>query len=686
MIKTQRTTLPRLYTLLLMLFSAVPLAHAQTNGLNLEDTVSLKRVSSVQMSPSGQQIAYLLSVPREIYKEDDGKAYWELHVVDLEGNSRPYVSGQIEVTSFAWSADGKALYFVAKRNPDDPFNSLFEIALAGGEAIKKFTHVNGIGSIHPSPDGKQIAFTANDAPPDKKEDLDKKGFRAVVYEESVPVKRIWMLDISTWQAVAQELPGSASDFSWSPDGKRYAVALAPTPLIDDSYVARDVFIVNAPTGKVMNQIGSVGKLGHFEFSPDGARIAYIGSVDINDPSPGRLYVVSADGGERLDLVPGYLGHISDFTWQDDTRIRWLGHRGVWTEWMSSSVLAAEPAGIAKSFGPILRSLNAHPGQSVTAAVADTPQHPPEVYLLQDGMEPKRLTDSNPILGERSLARQEVINFSARDGLRLEAILIHPLKKKRAPAPLVIFVHGGPEAHHSNGWMSSYGRPAQTLAADGYMVVFPNYRASTGRGVEFSKLDQHDYAEEEFNDLVDVKTHLVNEGLVDPDRVGISGGSYGGYASMWAATALSEEFAAAVAFVGISNLTSKFGTSDIPYEMYHVHARAWPWEDWMWMLERSPVYHADKAKTPLLIMGGDKDPRVHPSQSLEMYRNIKVRTDTPVRLVIYPGEVHGNRNTAAQYDYALRLKRWMDHYLKGPGGEPPPWEIDHAARLKEVNEE
>jgi len=235
-------------------------------------------------------------------------------------------------------------------------------------------------------------------------------------------------------------------------------------------------------------------------------------------------------------------------------------------------------------------------------------------------------------------------------------------------------------------MSSYGRPAQTLAADGYMVVFPNYLASTGRGVEFSKLDQHDYAEEEFNDLVDVKTHLVNEGLVDPDRVGISGGSYGGYASMWAATALSEEFAAAVAFVGISNLTSKFGTSDIPYEMYHVHARAWPWEDWMWMLERSPVYHADKAKTPLLIMGGDKDPRVHPSQSLEMYRNIKVRTDTPVRLVIYPGEVHGNRNTAAQYDYALRLKRWMDHYLKGPGGEPPPWEIDHAARLKEVNEE
>jgi len=103
---------------------------------------------------------------------------------------------------------------------------------------------------------------------------------------------------------------------------------------------------------------------------------------------------------------------------------------------------------------------------------------------------------------------------------------------------------------------------------------------------------------------------------------------------------------------------------------------------MWMLERSPVYHADKTRTPLLIMAGDKDPRVHPSQSLEMYRHVKLRTDTPVRLVFYPGEKHGNSNTAARYDYALRLERWMNHYLKGPGGEPPPYEIDHAARLEE----
>jgi dipeptidyl aminopeptidase/acylaminoacyl peptidase len=159
------------------------------------------------------------------------------------------------------------------------------------------------------------------------------------------------------------------------------------------------------------------------------------------------------------------------------------------------------------------------------------------------------------------------------------------------------------------------------------------------------MSQHAYAGPEFDDIVDAKKHLVDAGLAISDSVGITGGSYGGYASMWAASALSEHFAAAVSSVGISDQISKFGTTDIPNEMYNVHGRSWPWEDWNWMLQRSPVYHAGKVRTPLLIMHGDKDTRVHPSQSLEMYRNVKVRTDTPVRLVYYPGEGHGNKRYA-----------------------------------------
>ena len=199
------------------------------------------------------------------------------------------------------------------------------------------------------------------------------------------------------------------------------------------------------------------------------------------------------------------------------------------------------------------------------------------------------------------------------------------------------------------------------------------------------MGQGDYAGKEFDDLVDAITHLDKQGIINKDRVGITGGSYGGYASAWGATALSEHFAASVMFVGISDQLSKFGTTDIPNEMYNVHARSYPWEKWQWMLERSPIYHTDKAKTPLLIMHGDSDTRVHPSQSMELYRYIKTRTDTPVRLVLYPGEGHGNRKVAAKLDYSIRLMRWMEFYLKGrsKGNKIPNYKIDHAKKLSKT---
>ena len=662
-------------------FSAV-----QSAPMTLEDIASLRQVTNVRMSPSGEQVAYLLQVPREIYKDADGPPYHELHVTDLEGNSKPYVTGDIDVTDLAWAVDGESIFFLAKRDVEADFNSLYRIRVDGGEAEQLFTHVNGIQRIYPSPDGSTLAFTATDAPPAKFKELQEKGFRAIVYEESVLPTKVWMLDLETLAAEAHELPGSASDFAWSPDGSHYAVALAPTPLVDDSFTSRDIHVVETASAEVQAAMGSVGKLGPFAFSPDGERIAYVGSVDINDPSAGRLYVTPASGGERREVVPEYLGHVGDFVWLDDTNIRWLGYRGVYTEWATASVLESESPGKPPQPGPIIRTVSGNPGQGAVAAIADSPQHPLELYLLRDDAEPVRLTDSNPLLEGIELAKQEAITYRARDGMQLDAILIQPVKRERGGSPLVVIAHGGPEAHYSNGWMTAYSRPGQVFAANGYAVIYPNYRGSTGRGVEFSKLGQHDYAEEEFNDLVDAKRHLVEEGLVDAERVGITGGSYGGYASMWSASALTEEYAAAVAFVGISNQISKFGTGDIPYEMHNVHSRAWPWDDWMWMLERSPVFHSGKTKTPLLIMGGDKDPRVHPGQSLEMYRFVKIRTDTPVRLVIYPDEVHGNRNSAARYDYSLRLMRWMDHYLKGPGGEPPPYELDHADRLEAATEE
>jgi dipeptidyl aminopeptidase/acylaminoacyl peptidase len=285
-----------------------------------------------------------------------------------------------------------------------------------------------------------------------------------------------------------------------------------------------------------------------------------------------------------------------------------------------------------------------------------------VYVLKDNA-PERLTDHNPWLADEAMAEQEVVTYTARDGLELQGLLIHPMDREEGTRyPLITVVHGGPEAHYDDGWLTAYSMAGQMAAARGYAVFYPNYRGSTGRGETFATSSQRDLAGKEFDDIVDGVDALIERGLVDEDRVGVTGGSYGGYATGWMATRYTDRFAAGVMFVGISNNISKWGESDIPEELFLVHSRQRIWEDYMGYLERSPIYHAGEADTPLLILHGKEDPRVHPSQSLELYRHIKTRTDTPVRLVFYPGEGHGNRAATARFDYNLRMLRWFDRFL------------------------
>ena len=674
--------------LALILLGHTGTAAGQAEPLTLEDIVTLKRVTSAVLSPNGEHIAYVLNVPRTPYVDENGSAYRELHITDLAGNSRGFITGEVNIGQIAWSVDGETVYYLAERNDDDEFRALYGIPVAGGESQRLYSHDANIQSFSVSPDGRHIAFLATEGSPSEREELSNLGFRAVVYGESSRFTRVWVVDLEAEEpeAVAAELPGTASGFQWAPDGERYLVALAPTPSVDDSFMSRRFHIVDAQSGEVLNRFETEGKLGGAAWSPDGSRIAYVGAVDMSDPLPGQIFVAEADGEGTRALTPGYPGHVDELEWRDAETIWYLGSRGLWNEISvlsadGTSVLNTQPEG-----DPIARSFDAVPGAETLAVIADTPEHPSEVYVWTESDGYRRLTNSNPGLDDRPLAVQETVTYSARDGLEIEGVLVRPLESESGERhPLILVIHGGPEAHYSNGWMSGYSAPAQTLAARGYALFYPNYRASTGRGVEFSKLDHYDPAGKEFDDIVDAKAHLVDIGLVDPDRVGITGGSYGGYATMWGSTALTEHFAAGVAFVGISNLVSKFVSGDIPRELYEVHTRFWPWDDWELTLERSPIFHAGNSRTPLLILGGDSDTRVNPSQSLQLYQTLKLRSDTPARLVIYPGEGHGNSRTAAQLDYAMRMTRWMDHYLMGPGGEAPPYELDHAGRLAEIKE-
>ena len=577
----------------------------------------------------------------------------------------------------SWKDDSTIL-FLAKRGEDE-HAALYAISTGGGEARKLIEHETAISSYVVSPSADRVAFLARAEDDEDREELSDKGFNQEIYEEDRKRTLLFQAafgDRETKPVTEQiELEGSIRSVRFAGDTS-LVVTRTPTPLVDDSYVAMEILVIDLE-GNIADEIEVPGKLDKVLASPDGSRIAMIAAADRNDPAAGRLSL-STDQGLR-DLLPELEGHVADFAWRTDDSLIYIADVGAETLVGEVSVDGAQ------------RSIRG-PGEAIFAdldvlgdratVIARRAQHPPELHELdvQTG-EVRRLTDSNPWLDDVSLARQEVVTFSASDGMRLEGILIYPLDYTQGTRyPLIMVVHGGPESHYRNGWLTGYNQLGQLAAARGFAVFYPNYRGSTGRGVEFSKHGHADAAGKEFSDLIDAVDHLIEIGLVDRDKVGITGGSYGGYASAWATTYYSDRFAAAIPFVGISNNISKVGTTDIPHEMFEVHHRKWLWDDYDYFLERSPIRYVERNRTPTLILHGKDDTRVHPSQSLELYRHLRVLDQAPVRLVLYPGEGHGNRKSAARFDYLLRTLRWFEHYLQGPGGDAPPMEIDYASEL------
>jgi dipeptidyl aminopeptidase/acylaminoacyl peptidase len=642
----------------------------------------IRAVTSAAISPDGSKVAYVLSIPRNLSTEEDGPSWAELHVVGPDGKSRPYVSGEVNVADPTWTRDGNSILFLAKRGKDE-HKSLYKIDADGGEARRVVAFGTDIASFAVKADGKRVAFLATEPDPKTKLDQKKKGFSQILYEEELKPTRLWLAtidDAAPPQLV--KLSGSASELRSNPVGEQLAVALAPTPTVDDSFTRRKVHVTLAgPAGLV--RFNNPGKLGKVAFSPDGKHVAMISVVDEHDPAAGRLVVGSVESGQMRDLLPYYLGHVADVAWSDADTVAFVGDEGtgtvIGTVNVDGSGLSTTPTG-----NLVVTSFSVAWNGRTAALVCQSPKHPGEVFRAEIGGNPKvtRLTDSNSWLSKMEFAPQEVVSYKARDGLDVQGILIRPIGvAPGVKAPLVLDVHGGPESHVRNGWVTSYSMPGQVLAAKGAAVFLPNYRGSTGRGVDFSKMGQGDPAGKEFDDLIDGVDHLVNTGLADRSKVGVTGGSYGGYATAWCSTRYSDRFAAGVMFVGISDKISKTGTTDIPDEEYLVHARRRPWDDWHALLEHSPIYHVEKAKTPLLIMHGKEDPRVFPGQSLELYRFLKIRGQAPVRLVLYPGEGHGNLRAASRLDYNLRMVAWLTHYLQGATGPMPPADLEYEEPKK-----
>ena len=659
----------------ILLTSASIAATAAARPMTPEDVARLEGVGQVAVAPDGSRIAFTTSsLPDVTAGEENGSFKADLKVAWAPDNARPFLPRDVNPGSIAFSPDGRMISFLWSK--DDEKRAVWGIPVDGG-AQRKLAGVEdaAVRQYAWSPDGTTLYLLAGAAEDKTRDKQRKAGFDAVVYEEEAEMNRLFAAKVgdepdSEPRAIA--LTGYVSEIQILPDGKHAVVKSAPTPSVDDSFTSTRVNVIDLATGAVRTVVETPGKLGDVEISPDGRQLSMIAAVDRHDPADTTLHLVDVATGAFRPLNAGAAEAAVDADWMDDGRLAAAIHVGA-----RSVVRFYNPDGsLAQEVDPgELIVTEVHSGGDKLAVEANSPRHPGELFVL-DGGTFQRWTTHNPWLSEITFGKQSAITYTARDGQVIEGVLIEPVGGAPAGgAPLIMNVHGGPEAHDSNGWQTAYSKPGQVAAGQGYAVFLPNYRGSTGYGVDFAKQHQGDYAGKEFDDIVDAKRHLVAQGIADPDRVGITGGSYGGFASAWGATFYSEEYAAAVMFVGISNNVSKFGTTDIPNEMYLVHERKWPWEEWDHLMERSPITHVGKAETPILIMHGEEDTRVDPSQSFELYRHIKTRKpETPVRLVLYPGEGHGNQKAASRYDYHLRMMQWFDTYLKTGNRDaplPPP---------------
>lgn len=639
----------------------------QSSTLSPVQVAKIKQVNDAIISPDGNTVAYTLRVQADPLNENKSASY-HLYLLDLlTGKSVPYVTS-MSVSSMEFRPKHNSITFLGKRNGDKT-NSIFEIPLQGGEPQKLFSFATSIAAYNWAPDGNYLAFMA---PEPREEEASPLPYQPEIYEENLIQRRGYVTNVSkdNHQPHRLMIEGSVYQMHWSPEGERLAIAVAPSPKIDDFYMKQQVKVVNHEGDTVLPEVDHEGKLGQIGWSPNGRHLAMIAGADIHDPIAGRLFVVSSEGGKPNNLRPDYEGMFEQFKWTDNNILHYLTSKGVWSTFGSINKDGSGMQTIINTGGPILHSFDKS-GNGNIAFVADSPKHPNEVYVMKkSGNAPKRMTNSNPWLSDFAMGKQEVVTWTAEDGVQLQGLLIYPVGYQEGNSyPLITVVHGGPESHYNNGWLTGYSQMGQVGAEQGYFVFYPNYRGSTGRGEAFAKSSQGDLAGAEFDDIVAGVDELIAVGVADPAKVGVTGGSYGGYATGWLSTKYTDRFAAGVMFVGISDNISKWGTSDIPEELYLVHARKRIWEDYQFFLERSPIYYAGQAETPLLIMAGKEDTRVDPGQSYELYRHIKTRTDTPVRLVLYPGEGHGNTKATARLDYNLRMMRWFNQYLKGEKQRP-----------------
>jgi dipeptidyl aminopeptidase/acylaminoacyl peptidase len=674
--------------------------------IGADDLYRFHWIDHVRLSPDGERVAYQLS-----WADAESRQTRSRIVVRRLLDQEPVdtATGPRRDHSAEWSPDGRSIAYVSRSEAAD---QVFVLDAAGaGGARQLSSRPEGAASPSWSPDGSHIAFigvaledheAVVDDPrlPDSKDQVrrtpvarvarrldykhDGQGFGDGRYHH------LFVAPAAGGEAT--QLTSGAWDvqgFDWSPDSRRLVVAGNAAP---DSDLQREVNLYSVDLAGNRATIAGGLYLESPTWSPQGDLIAFVAPNGHEAGLVERLWVVASEGGVPRCLTLSLDQAVGDSIITDmrgghgEARIRWSkdGNRIYFLSsgpGVSSLYSCDLDGNLWPEAGGPRRIYDFDVSSGVFALCASDTSNPGELHIITQGAE-ARMSDLNPWLRERYVAQPERHQFTAPDGWVIEGWLLKPENFDAGKLhPLVLEVHGGP--HGQYGW--AFFHEMQILAGMGYLVLYANPRGSDGYGEVFRQAVVRDWGGKDYADLMTAVDQLVERnGAVDTARLGIGGGSYGGYMTNWA-IGQTDRFAAAVSMRSISNLVSEYAQHDIViWGALELGPAPWPDLDELW--RRSPIRYVQNIKTPLLLTCGEMDLRCAISQSEELFGAMRLLGKT-VEMVRFPEESHDISRSGRPDRRVERLRRiagWFERYL-GTAASDRPAAVEAASTTTQTLE-
>ena len=645
-----------------------------------EAALQLVRVSSPRISPDGTRVAYLVSKMKIEKDKDDAWKYvtqlWVVPTAGPAGASRQYTRGEKSVGNIAWSPDGKILAFTTVGGEDKEAKPQVWFMYAdGGEPWQVTKHKSGVSGFRFSPDGKTLLLEATVPKSEEEEKREKQKDDAVVVDHDIENDQLW-----TWNiASGEEKQITKGDFTvedprWSPDGMRISFTTAPTPKADDSDNLTS-WVMDVGSGTKRRTAETAERTYSARWSADGKWIAYQASAEPMIHKV-NLCVVGAEGGAGRKLTSAFELNAGAPVWSRDGKTIYFDTE----DQEAVDIFAADVAGgsvkqLTHEAGvPGLDEISKD--GSVAVGTWSDAAHPDEVVRTDMNFGARTaLSNQNAWLADYALGEMEVVKWkSSKDGTEIDGVLTKPVDYDASKkAPFLLFPHGGPTGASS----ISFNSMAQVMAANGYMVLEPNFRGSTGRGEKFETGNQNDWGDGDYKDDMSGVEAMVDRGLADPERLGAFGWSYGGFMTFWIDTQ-TDKFKAIAPGAGLPDLYSMYSQSDIHGYMREFFGGKAPWDNFQEYWDHSPMKYVENVKTPTMILHGQADTRVPYPQAEEFYRAL-VERHVPVEFVAYPRENHGFTEGRHIQDRLRRYLVFFGKYLNEPPVTEPKDVVERMSK-------